>query len=301
MENGHEAFWCMERFAPLWYLSAPSACYFLVSFWQPCKSVLQILCHFLTAEGRTGVPFVDANMRELAITGFMSNRGRQNVASFLTKDLGLDWRMGAEWFEYLLVSSRCWFRLLFKILSSHQCFDMMTDGKKSASVSDIILLLLFGYLCKIDWLRRLQQLRQLVVQCWHRQRPQREQEVQHDKAGPRLRRQCKIQSVATVLLNWWNWIISNPLFNWPPFRATMYVSGSQSCRASRVPTCTRRGSSALPPCHTPTCPLVRRTPPPSSWRLNGAGTQARNRWVSGKREVGDSTVLPYVTDANRHS
>uniref|UniRef100_A0A8C4KXE0 Cryptochrome DASH n=1 Tax=Dromaius novaehollandiae TaxID=8790 RepID=A0A8C4KXE0_DRONO len=53
-------------------------------------------------EGKTGVPFVDANMRELAATGFMSNRGRQNVASFLTKDLGLDWRMGAEWFEYLL-------------------------------------------------------------------------------------------------------------------------------------------------------------------------------------------------------
>ncbi|XP_040449773.1 cryptochrome DASH-like isoform X2 [Falco naumanni] len=53
-------------------------------------------------EGKTGVPFVDANMRELAATGFMSNRGRQNVASFLTKDLGLDWRMGAEWFQYLL-------------------------------------------------------------------------------------------------------------------------------------------------------------------------------------------------------
>ncbi|CAI5789150.1 cryptochrome DASH-like isoform X1 [Podarcis lilfordi] len=54
-------------------------------------------------DGKTGVPFVDANMRELAATGFMSNRGRQNVASFLTKDLGLDWRMGAEWFESLLV------------------------------------------------------------------------------------------------------------------------------------------------------------------------------------------------------
>lgn len=58
---------------------------------------------FVSAEGKTGVPFVDANMRELAATGFMSNRGRQNVASFLTKDLGLDWRMGAEWFEHLLV------------------------------------------------------------------------------------------------------------------------------------------------------------------------------------------------------
>ncbi|XP_060085150.1 cryptochrome DASH-like, partial [Ylistrum balloti] len=54
-------------------------------------------------EGKTGVPFVDANMRELAATGFMSNRGRQNVASFLTKDLKLDWRMGAEWFESQLI------------------------------------------------------------------------------------------------------------------------------------------------------------------------------------------------------
>ena len=50
-------------------------------------------------EGRTGRPLVDANMRELAATGFMSNRGRQNVASFLVHDLGVDWRVGAEWFE----------------------------------------------------------------------------------------------------------------------------------------------------------------------------------------------------------
>lgn len=34
---------------------------------------------------------------------FMSNRGRQNVASFLSKDLGLDWRLGAEWFESQLI------------------------------------------------------------------------------------------------------------------------------------------------------------------------------------------------------
>jgi deoxyribodipyrimidine photo-lyase len=54
-------------------------------------------------EGTTGYPLVDANMRELATTGFMSNRGRQNVASFLTKNLGIDWRMGAEWFESLLI------------------------------------------------------------------------------------------------------------------------------------------------------------------------------------------------------
>ena len=57
----------------------------------------------LWREGNTGYPLVDANMREIAATGFMSNRGRQNVASFLTKNLGIDWRMGAEWFESLLV------------------------------------------------------------------------------------------------------------------------------------------------------------------------------------------------------
>ena len=42
-------------------------------------------------------------MRELALSGFTSNRARQNVASFLTKNLGIDWRAGAEWFESLLV------------------------------------------------------------------------------------------------------------------------------------------------------------------------------------------------------
>ena len=54
-------------------------------------------------EGRTGEPFIDANMRELAATGWMSNRGRQNAASFLVHDLGLDWRMGAYWFERQLI------------------------------------------------------------------------------------------------------------------------------------------------------------------------------------------------------
>lgn len=57
----------------------------------------------LWREGKTGFPLVDANMQELAATGFMSNRGRQNVASFLTKNLGINWQMGAEWFESLLI------------------------------------------------------------------------------------------------------------------------------------------------------------------------------------------------------
>lgn len=57
----------------------------------------------LWQQGKTGFPLVDANMQELLVSGFMSNRGRQNVGSFLTKNLGIDWRMGAEWFESQLV------------------------------------------------------------------------------------------------------------------------------------------------------------------------------------------------------
>jgi deoxyribodipyrimidine photo-lyase len=55
------------------------------------------------ATGQTGFPLVDACMTELAATGYMSNRGRQIVASFLTKNLGMDWRLGAEWFESHLI------------------------------------------------------------------------------------------------------------------------------------------------------------------------------------------------------
>ena len=55
------------------------------------------------ATGTTGFPFIDANMRELNRSGFMSNRGRQNVASFLSKNLNLDWRLGASYFEAKLL------------------------------------------------------------------------------------------------------------------------------------------------------------------------------------------------------
>eukprot|EP00890_Picochlorum_soloecismus_P001451 jgi/Picsp_1/2306/NSC_05770-R1_dna photolyase len=54
-------------------------------------------------QGRTGFPFIDANMRQLAATGYISNRGRQNVASFLAKELSIDWRWGAEHFRNTLV------------------------------------------------------------------------------------------------------------------------------------------------------------------------------------------------------
>ena len=73
---------------------------------QPQKKIKWKTDHdlFLSwSNGETGIPFIDANMKELNATGFMSNRGRQNVASYLTKHLGLDWRMGAEYFESLLI------------------------------------------------------------------------------------------------------------------------------------------------------------------------------------------------------
>ena len=54
-------------------------------------------------EGRTGYPIVDACMRQLAKTGYMSNRGRQLVASCFVHELRQDWRYGAAWFEHQLV------------------------------------------------------------------------------------------------------------------------------------------------------------------------------------------------------
>jgi Deoxyribodipyrimidine photolyase len=54
------------------------------------------------AAGKTQLPLIDAGMKELLSTGYCSNRVRQNMASVLTKDLHLDWRVGAEWFQFLL-------------------------------------------------------------------------------------------------------------------------------------------------------------------------------------------------------
>lgn len=54
-------------------------------------------------EGRTGYPFVDAGMRQLLAEGYVHNRVRLVVASFLTKDLHQDWRRGARWFMNRLV------------------------------------------------------------------------------------------------------------------------------------------------------------------------------------------------------
>lgn len=66
--------------------------------WKTNKSAIENWIN-----GKTQEPFVNANMIELQKTGFMSNRGRQNVGSFFAKNLLLDWRIGAAYFESMLI------------------------------------------------------------------------------------------------------------------------------------------------------------------------------------------------------
>jgi deoxyribodipyrimidine photo-lyase len=54
-------------------------------------------------QGRTGIPFVDAAMREMYVTGTMHNRGRMIVASYLTKHLMTHWKIGMDWFADCLI------------------------------------------------------------------------------------------------------------------------------------------------------------------------------------------------------
>ena len=66
--------------------------------WSYAKRPFEAWC-----EGRTGFPLVDAGMRQLREEGWMHNRARLVVGSFLTKDLGIDWRWGERWFMRMLV------------------------------------------------------------------------------------------------------------------------------------------------------------------------------------------------------
>lgn len=54
-------------------------------------------------DGKTGFPFIDCFMRELKTTGYCNHMGRETAGWFLICDLGIDWRMGAEWFENVLL------------------------------------------------------------------------------------------------------------------------------------------------------------------------------------------------------
>lgn len=67
----------------------------------PPDKVAHLLERF--REGTTGMGLIDATQRELFLTGYTSNRARQNAASFLSKHLDIDWHYGAEWYEMLLV------------------------------------------------------------------------------------------------------------------------------------------------------------------------------------------------------
>lgn len=70
-------------------------------------------------QGKTGFPFVDASLRELEATGHCCHAGREVAAWFLVADLGLDWRLGAEWFESMLVDyepASNWFNWAFTIV-----------------------------------------------------------------------------------------------------------------------------------------------------------------------------------------
>jgi deoxyribodipyrimidine photo-lyase len=66
--------------------------------WSHAKTRFEAWC-----DGRTGYPLVDAGMRQLRREGWMHNRVRLVVGSFLTKDLGIDWRWGERWFMRLLI------------------------------------------------------------------------------------------------------------------------------------------------------------------------------------------------------
>lgn len=66
--------------------------------WKQDERLLETIFH-----AQTGIPFIDANLRELLETGWMSNRGRQNVAHFFARHLELDWRIGAAFFEAFLI------------------------------------------------------------------------------------------------------------------------------------------------------------------------------------------------------
>lgn len=68
--------------------------------WQDNPRYLKAWQH-----GKTGIPMVDAGMRELRETGYMHNRVRMIVGSFLVKNLGLDWRLGERWFWDCLVDA----------------------------------------------------------------------------------------------------------------------------------------------------------------------------------------------------
>ncbi|RVU83290.1 DASH family cryptochrome [Leucothrix sargassi] len=71
-----------------------------------CKKQIDISeCELVKrwSNAETGYRFLDACMTELLETGYLSNRGRQSVSAYFVKEMGADWRLGASWFEHILI------------------------------------------------------------------------------------------------------------------------------------------------------------------------------------------------------
>ena len=97
--------WQMRKHTNRWF--SKGAVKGALDFTAPKLSRTQQAAFMRWCQANTGIDFVDANMRLLNQTGLMSNRGRQNVASYLIHDLAIDWRLGAAYFEQRLLDYDC--------------------------------------------------------------------------------------------------------------------------------------------------------------------------------------------------
>lgn len=268
---------------------------------------LSVCIESVVTEGRTGVPFVDANMREMTMTGFMSNRGRQNVASFLTKDLGLDWRMGAEWFEHLLVGVvaevesqpelQGWAQLLIcrTILNILVClnsyFPLKVDHDVCSNYGNWLYSAGIGNdprenrkfnMIKqgLDYDNNVCLWRKLSVYFAFNRAIKMSHLVGEAVTVPR---RWEPSTMRKNVVMWFLFLLLNDLSVCS--RATIYVSGFLSYGKSGEVMRTHPGPSVLLCCHMLRWPLVRRTPRRSSWRLNGADMLTRNRWVFAEKGI----------------
>lgn len=97
--------WQFRKYGPRWF--SKTAIKGQPDFSKPVLNPLQQQAFKRWCSSQTGVAFIDANMRLLNQSGLMSNRGRQNTASYLIHDLGIDWRLGAAYFEQRLLDYDC--------------------------------------------------------------------------------------------------------------------------------------------------------------------------------------------------
>lgn len=80
------------------------------------------------ANSETGVPFVDASMTEAKLTGYLSEVGRQAVAAYLVRDLGIDWTWGAAYFESILID--------YDVCSNWGNWNTIADNDKTEIVQE---------------------------------------------------------------------------------------------------------------------------------------------------------------------